>query len=184
MRYVAFLRAINVGGHTVTMARLRELFEQMGFSDVETFIASGNVIFTAGRQDSAALQKKIETHLEKVLGYAVKAFLRSDADLARIVAYKPFTAAKIKASRVLLVGFIDASLSKDVLKTWLALKTNEDDFHHNERELYWLCKGGQSESKYFNTSFDKLLKMPITFRNMNTVGKLAAKYPPPAAKPA
>ena len=182
MRYVAFLRAINVGGHTVTMARLRELFEQMGFSDVETFIASGNVIFTARRQDPAALQKKIEVHLEKVLGYAVKVFLRSDADLARIVAYKPFTAAKIQAARVLLVGFTDTPLTTDGAKTWLALKTNEDDFHHNERELYWLCKGGQSESKYFNTSFEKLLKTPITFRNMNTVGKIAAKYPP--AKPA
>jgi uncharacterized protein (DUF1697 family) len=178
MRYVAFLRAINVGGHTVTMAQLRQIFEQMGFSDVETFIASGNVIFTARRQDPAALQRKIEAHLDKVLGYEVKAFLRSDADLARIVNYKPFTAAKIKAARTLLVGFIDAPLSKDGARTWLALKTSEDDFHHNERELYWLCKGGQSQSKYFNTSFEKLLKAPITFRNMNTVGKLAAKYPP------
>ena len=178
MRYVAFLRAINVGGHTVTMARLRELFEQMGFSDVETFIASGNVIFTTRAKDSAALQKKIEAHLEKVLGYEVITFLRSDAEVASIAAYKPFSAVKLKASKVLLVGFMDAPFAGETAKAWNALKTDHDDFHAFGREAFWLCKEGQSQSKYFNVNLEKLLKTRFTFRNMNTVAKLAAKYPP------
>jgi uncharacterized protein (DUF1697 family) len=178
VRYVAFLRAINVGGHTVTMARLKQIFEAMGFSDVETFIASGNVIFTSKTKDAAALKKKIEAHLEKVLGYEVIAFVRSDAEVARIAAGKPFSAAKLKAGKTLLVGFMDVPFSPGTAKSWLALKSEADDFHCDGREAYWLCKEGQSQSKYFNVSFEKMFKVRLTFRNMNTVVKLAAKYPP------
>jgi Protein of unknown function (DUF1697) len=78
-RFVAFLRAINVGGRNVTMAALRAQFEALGFSNVETFIASGNVIFEAASRDSAALHRKIEAHLAKSLGHEVSTFVRTDA---------------------------------------------------------------------------------------------------------
>jgi hypothetical protein len=63
----AFLRAINVGGHTVTMAALRQEFEALDLKDVETFIASGNVIFSAPSGNRAALARKIEGHLQSAL---------------------------------------------------------------------------------------------------------------------
>ena len=62
-RYVAFLRAINVGGRRVKMHHLRELFESLGFSNVETFIASGNVIFDSPAEDTRKLEQRIEDHL-------------------------------------------------------------------------------------------------------------------------
>ena len=68
-RLFAFLRAINVGGHTVTMAELRGQFEALGFSDVETFIASGNVIFTSRAKGGQALERRIEARLHQTLGY-------------------------------------------------------------------------------------------------------------------
>lgn len=64
-RYVAFLRAINVGGRTVKMDRLREIFESLGLGDVETFIASGNVIFRSRSTKPQALEKKIERSLRQ-----------------------------------------------------------------------------------------------------------------------
>ncbi len=67
-RYVAFLRAINVGGHTVKMDYLRMLFEALGFSNVETFIASGNVIFDSKATSAKALEKRIEHCLAEALG--------------------------------------------------------------------------------------------------------------------
>ncbi|MBK7317116.1 MAG: DUF1697 domain-containing protein [Anaerolineales bacterium] len=67
-RYFTFLRAINVGGHTVKMDVLRQLFESLGFSNVETFIASGNVIFEAKTADGKSLEKKIEKALKEALG--------------------------------------------------------------------------------------------------------------------
>ena len=70
-KYFAFLRAINVGGHTVKMDYLRALFEALGFANVETFIASGNVIFETKSKDTNALQREIEKHLHQALGYEV-----------------------------------------------------------------------------------------------------------------
>src|ERR1700761_1452901 len=92
-RLIAFLRAINVGGHTVTMTRLRQEFEALGLKDVETFIASGNVIFSARQADTAALAKKIETHLRKALGYEVATFVRTCDEVAAIARYQAFPAA-------------------------------------------------------------------------------------------
>jgi len=58
-KYIAFLRAINVGGHTVKMDHLRSLFEALGFSNVETFIASGNVIFESKSKSTRALERRL-----------------------------------------------------------------------------------------------------------------------------
>ena len=89
-RHIAFLRAINVGGHTVKMDRLRDLFAGMGFANVETFIASGNVIFDAPAPGTAALERKIETGLLTALGYRVDTFIRTPAELAAVAAKRPF----------------------------------------------------------------------------------------------
>ena len=77
MKYAAFLRAINVGGHVVKMDRLRTLFEAAGFRGAETFIASGNVVFESSRKSAGDLERAIETHLKKALGYPVATFVRS-----------------------------------------------------------------------------------------------------------
>src|ERR1700694_4608695 len=89
-KYVAFLRAINVGGHTVKMDHLRNLFEAMGFSNVETFIASGNVIFDSKSRSTKTLEIKIERSLETNLGYKVATFIRSISELVAVARYKPF----------------------------------------------------------------------------------------------
>ena len=83
-RYVAFLRGLNVGGHTVKMDALRKHFEDLGFENVSTFIASGNVIFETKDAKPAALEKKIEQALERALGYEVATFLRTDKEVAQI----------------------------------------------------------------------------------------------------
>ncbi len=89
-RYIAFLRAINVGGHTVKMEYLRQLFESFGFSEVETFIASGNVIFRTTAKDTTALESEIASGLQNALGYEVATFIRTDAELVQITAYQAF----------------------------------------------------------------------------------------------
>ncbi|HJW11580.1 MAG TPA: DUF1697 domain-containing protein [Albitalea sp.] len=139
-RHIAFLRAINVGGHTVTMPALRALFESLGLAKVETFIASGNVIFESASRGSAALQKKIEAHLHAELGYEVAAFLRSDAELAAIARYQPFSAATIAAATVLNVAFLAEPASAAAQKALLRYRSEIDDFHVHGREAYWLCQ--------------------------------------------
>ena len=89
-RYFAFLRAINVGGHTVKMDYLKSLFESCGFTGVETFIASGNVIFDSPLADDQKITQTIESCLKEKLGYPVSTFVRTAEDLSAIINYQPF----------------------------------------------------------------------------------------------
>ena len=105
-KYIAFLRAINVGGHTVKMDRLREIFEEMGLTNVETFIASGNVIFKTSSKNMDALAKEIEKGLKDSLGFEVATFIRSDSELAHIADYKPFPKFQMDSAAALNVAFL------------------------------------------------------------------------------
>ena len=139
-RYIAFLRALNVGGHTVKMEALRALFEGLGFAGVETFIASGNVIFQTRARGDAKLEGKIEAQLHQALGYEVKAFVRSDAELAAIARYQPFKPALMKQAVALNVAFLAEPLDQEAERKLQPFRTGIDEFHAHGRELYWLCR--------------------------------------------
>ena len=177
-RYIAFLRAINVGGHVVKMDRLCELFESLGFKDVEPFIASGNMIFTDKSKTPAILEKKIEVCLHKALGYEVATFLRTDAEVAAIAEHNAFKDSSLKTAGAYNVAFLKEAMEDNAKKILMGLKTEIDDFHVKGREVYWLCKTGQSDSKFSNAVLEKAVRMQATFRGMNTIRKLSAKYTP------
>ena len=175
-RLVAFLRAINVGGHTVTMAQLRRIFEALGFKDVETFIASGNVIFTSRAAPSPGMQRRIEDRLRTTLGYEVSTFIRTDAEVAAVSRYRPFEESQMRTAASLNVGFLAEPLSPAAARALMALKTDVDDFHLHGREVYWICGKKQSESKMSNAVLEKALNVRSTLRGVNTVLRLAARY--------
>ncbi|MDB5800974.1 MAG: uncharacterized protein JWL63_1913 [Rhodocyclales bacterium] len=175
-RYIAFLRAINVGGRIVKMEALRAHFESLGFTDVETFIASGNVIFDAkGKED--ALRRKIEAHLESALGHEVATFLRTPVELDAISRFAAFDGALLASAQALNVAFLHEPLDDDACETLMGLQTDIDEFSVSGREVYWLCRKKQSESKFSNALFERKLKVQATFRGINTVRKLVEKYP-------
>lgn len=173
--YVAFLRAINVGGHVVTMDRLRKLFETLPVAGVKTFIASGNVIFESSAKNTTGLEARIEGLLSEALGYEVAAFLRTDVEVTAIANYQPFREEEIKKAGAFVVGFLHKPLDKNAQKVLTGFKSDIDDFHLKNREIYWLCKKRQSESKFSNTAFEKALGLRSTFRGMNTIKNLAKK---------
>lgn len=174
---VAFLRAINVGGHTVKMDHLRQLFEELGFSKVETFIASGNVIFESAEEDVQALESRIEQHLRAALGYEVATFIRSAAELAEIAGYEPFPPAELTEGATVFVAFLKDTPTAQAQAGLMTFRTDIDDFHIHEREVYWLCRTSMHQSVFSGARLEKTLKMPATLRNSTTVKKLAAKYP-------
>jgi uncharacterized protein (DUF1697 family) len=176
MKHIAFLRAINVGGHTVKMDHLRGLFEQVGFEQVETFIASGNVIFETPVQDGRALEQQIEAHLRQALGYEVATFIRTPAELAAVVALDPFRGMETDGN-TLYIGFLQAQPSDDARQKLLVLQTPLDEFRVDGRELYWLCRTSISQSAVSGAKIERALGMPTTLRNVTTVRKLARKYP-------
>jgi uncharacterized protein (DUF1697 family) len=175
--HVAFLRAINVGGRVVKMDKLRALFEALGFSNVATFIASGNVIFQSPIKKTQTLEATIDAHLLESLGYTVGSFIRSPAELAAIVSHRPFSIADLAAEgNSLHIGFLAAAPDAHARKKLRALRTEVDEFHVNGREFYWLCRIKVNESKITGKMIEKALGMPSTMRNVTTVKKLAAKY--------
>src|SRR4051812_12677370 len=110
-KYVAFLRAINVGGHVVTMAQLRALFNSLEFEGVESFIASGNIIFDSRSRSESALRGKIEKCLRRELGYDVATILRSIDEISKIASYKPFSDIALKKAAALNVGLVAETLA-------------------------------------------------------------------------
>ena len=174
-KYVAFLRAINVGGHTVKMDYLRGLLK-LWITNVDV-IASGNVIFDSPSRSARTLERKIEASLELTLGYAVKTFIRSTSELAEIANYKPFTEKELSAAgNRLYIGFMPASPSDAAQQKLFALPLKMDDFHLHGREVYWLCRTSFSDSEFSGARLEKTLGMPATLRNSTTVKKLAAKF--------
>jgi len=176
-KYVALLRAINVGGHTVKMDLLRSLFAAIGFANAETFIASGNVIFDSKSGDPKTLGQKIEKHLREALGYEVKTFVRAISELAAVASYKPFGDHELnKEGHVLYIGFVADSPGDRAKQKLLSCRSETDDFHVQGREIYWLCRTEMSDSKFSGAVLEKILGAPATLRNSTTVRKIAAKY--------
>jgi len=178
-RWIAFLRAINVGGHTVKMDHLRQLFESLGFSSVETHGASGNVAFETAMGSANVLERRIEGRLREALGYDVATFIRSAAELADIANYAPFPQSDLDAAAALNIAFLFDRLNDEAIEKLMALRTAIDDFHVHEREVYWLCQRKQSESTFSNAVLEKTVGMRSTLRGVNTVKQMAAKYGSP-----
>ncbi len=175
-QYVAFLRAINVGGHTVRMDALRRHFETWGGQNVETFIASGNVIFHTARRDQNAAERAIEAHIEKALGYPVMTYLRSIPELAAVAAHAPFAPDEYERGGRLFVGFMKSAATPSMAHALAALRTDIDDLAVAGREVYWLRRAQLMASLATGPAIERAIGSPITTRNVNTVRRLAKKY--------
>jgi uncharacterized protein (DUF1697 family) len=168
-RYVAFLRAINVGSHLVKMDRLRALFEELGFANVKTFIASGNVLFETAAKDPAALELKIAKALRKALGYDVAVFLRTGAELNDVC-----VAAGEVSDGTLFVGFLPTVVDASERKLIVSMTTSVDELRASNREVYWRASQNFSGAMFQPAKMEKKLGKPATFRNVTTVRKIAA----------
>jgi uncharacterized protein (DUF1697 family) len=175
-RYLAFLRAINVGGHVVRMERLRELLAAAGFERVETFIASGNVLFDTRSRSAAAIERRIETVLADALGYEVATFVRTPADVAALASGRPFPAARLAATTALSVAFLKAAPDAAARRRLAALATEIDALRTDGREVYWSSLRKQSESLVSGAALEKALGAPTTLRSMSTIQKLVERY--------
>jgi uncharacterized protein (DUF1697 family) len=172
-RYAAFLRGINVGGRQATSDQLRRCFEELGLQDVATFRASGNVVFSAAGKVGAA---QVEQGLERSLGYDVAVFLRTDNELKAIAAHRPFPARRLQASKgKLQVALLPKKPGAAAKKKLLALRSDDDLFAFEARELYWLPSGGLMDSAVGMKGISDVLG-PNTVRTKGTIEQMAEKY--------
>ena len=173
-RYVAFLRAINVGGHTVTMARLRELFEAFGAHEVSTIVASGNVLFdVAGRRTAAALERGLAAHLEDALGYPVPVFLRTPAEMAHLAVHDPWAGAPAPTATTFVCVLAEAP-GVVARRAVAAASTAEDELVVDGRDLYWRRHGSFSDSPLGKRGIEKVTGLTMTVRNVTTMRRVAA----------
>ena len=171
-RCVAFLRAVNVGGRTVKMDALRAAFEALALAGVETFIASGNVIFDSSARDLAALERKIEAQLQKSFGFEIHSFVRTLDEVAALSMHPAFDA----AATTQVIGFLRSAPTPQALRTIADMSTDVDRLQVHGRELFWFSDHKQSESVFSNAVFERALDTRSTFRGLGTLRKLVAKH--------
>lgn len=177
MIHIAFLRGMNLGRRRISNAELVTAFEDLGLDSVDTYRASGNVIFDAPRQAEDLLIAAIESGLEDALGYAVPTFIRSGAKVRGIADFDPFDPDLVAASKgKVQVSLLTNAPVADLRERALALATDDDLLSIAGRELYWLPSGGVSETDLDLRGIEGLLG-PATMRTKATIEGIAAKLP-------
>jgi len=163
------------------MDRLQELFEQLNLREVSTFLASGNVVFSADSGGIKALTEKIEGHLDQKLGYEVPTFLRSPAELAEVIAFQPPEVGEgVPSPSSDYVIFLRSPASAELRSRFDGLASETDGFRVSGSQIYWRVQGKVSESPLFGRELEKALQgFSTTMRNMNTIRRISAKAPYP-----
>lgn len=178
LRYVAFLRGINLGRRRLEMGRLRGHFEELGLEDVETFLASGNVVFRAAPGSQSALEARIEAHLAGALGYEVDTFLRSLAELEEVARFDGLPPGE-GGGWTPHVVFLREPAGESVVQRLRELETEDDRFVARGREVYWLRRGGLTDSVVSAADLARALGGAThTMRNLNTVRRIVQKFAP------
>ncbi len=172
---VAFLRGINVGGNkTISMAKLKALFETLGFGDVKTHLNSGNVVFAAEDRNRAKLTRTIEEAIEKEFGFRPATVLREAKALRRIVEKNPFSKMAKDDPSHLVVMLLSAKPDKDAGKRLADACRGVEDVRVAGEDAYITYPNGIGTSKLTNVVLEKHLGVAGTGRNWNTVTKLLA----------
>jgi uncharacterized protein (DUF1697 family) len=171
VRWIAFLRAINVGGRRVTGDQLVTVMESLGFAEVSTFLASGNVLFTADAPEPTSIERALEDHF----GYAVPTMLRSSADIERMTGSDPFTTAELAATegRVQVI-LLREPLSDEAVASGPPDSPAADLVRVARTEMFWLPKRGISDSE-LDMRMLEAYAGPFTVRTRNTIVRIASR---------
>ena len=172
MKYVAFLRGINVGGkNKVKMETLREVCADLGFENVETYINSGNVVFETAKTEDLKLASKIEKAIEKVFSLKIRVMVRMIEEIQTIVKNNPF-AGQFENDKDLHVFFLDEELSTEKRELLLSKNNNNEMYIVHNREIFCLLRVSVSDSLMGKDFIGKKLKVSATARNWRTVNKI------------
>lgn len=166
--YVAFLRAVNVGGRgKVKMADLASWLEEAGCRDVTTYLQSGNAVFGSGTRSAEMLASKLEAHLHKCCGMSIAVIVRDKKSLGRVVANNPFVPRNVDPKELYCTFLADAPT--DAAVRALAPKVARGEaFVCKDAEVY-LQTPKYGDTKLSNSYFERALGTRATTRNWNTV---------------
>ena len=176
MKYISILRGINVGGkRKILMKDLKELYQNLGFLYVKTYIQSGNVIFEKDDLNKKEISKKLEKAVFENYNFEVPVIIRTIEELQRIQSLNPFI--KLEEDKNLIdnlyLTFLKETPTTEDIKEakQIELKT-ADRFEIIENNIFIFCEGKYHTSKLTNNFFEKKLKTKATTRNWKTIQKL------------
>jgi uncharacterized protein (DUF1697 family) len=172
MKYVAFLRGINVGGkNKIKMETLREICAALGFSNVKTYINSGNIIFETGETSDKSLAAKIETAIEKEFSLKIKTIVRTIDEIEEIVANNPF-AGEFENDKDVHVFFLDEEMPTEKRELLLSNNNENERYAVHNREIFCHLRISVLDSLMGKDYIGKKLKVSATARNWRTVNKI------------
>ncbi len=169
--YIALLRAVNVGGNILKMEHLRALWSELGFTNIRTYVQSGNVVFEAAQKPEAWLPA-VERKLEGQTRLPVSVFVRTPAEMRRLIATNPFLGQPDVDPKNLHVTFLSSvpgAQSADALRV---IDTGSDQFQLVGAHIYLYCPAGFADVKLTSKVIEKILSVKATTRNWNTINKL------------
>jgi uncharacterized protein (DUF1697 family) len=174
--YVAFLRAVNVGGrNSVPMAGLRDALTAAGLEEVATVLQSGNVVFQSGKS-ADAVAKVIGTTIEETFGLEIGVVVRSAAELAAVAATNPFVGAHpARDAKTLHVAFLSARPTAAAAAKLDPDRSPPAAFAVRGREVYLSYPDGSGRSRLTLDYLEKTLAVRGTARNWRTVQRLATQ---------
>jgi uncharacterized protein (DUF1697 family) len=173
IKYIAFLRAINVGGkNLIKMDDLKKVFESLGFKNVATYIQSGNVMFESSTTNETTLAKKIENLLHKNLSDNVLVFIRKFEQLKSIVENDPFTKLTFEVPTKLYVTFLKDELKQKPKLPYLSAKKDVKIIQINNREIYCIPLEINGSYGFPNLFIEKEFRIKATTRNWDTIIKV------------
>lgn len=170
---ISMLRGVNVGGHNlIKMDTLRAVYGSLGLKNPQTYVQSGNVVFTSEERELGRVGLRIEDAIEKKLGFRPGVVLRTASELREVIAQNPFAKRKDIHPGKLLVAFFNQEPGEDDCALLQRAKVKSEEVRASGREIYLYFPDGAGRSKLFAVT-GKLKKLG-TCRNWNTVTKLLA----------
>ena len=172
-RFVSLFRGINVGGNKpVRMDALKELHESLGLQRVETYIQSGNVVFTSEDAIPAQLSRQIEEAFEHKFGFLSKVMVRSADEFNMTIENNPFKDQPMKETKWVVAMFLASEPISTALEDIQKTYSGPEELHIIGQEVYIYYPDGIGRSKLTNAFLEKKLKTMGTARNWNTVLQL------------
>lgn len=169
---IAMLRGVNLGPHNrISMDALRALYGSLKLRNAQTYVQSGNVVFSSNERNLSALSRRIDEAFEKTFGFRAAVILRTAAELWEVIAKNPFAGRKDVEPNKLLVTFLAEELSPEARKQLEAIKVGLEEIKAHARELYVYFPNGVGRSK-LPAAMDRVLKRSGTARNWNSVTTL------------
>jgi uncharacterized protein (DUF1697 family) len=169
--YLSFLRGVNMTGHNkINMTDLASLYKDMGFTDAETYIQSGNVIFGCNIEAHVSdIASSVEKAILERFGYKIPVMIRTFVDLRKIISFNPYLSEEKFDPSKMAVIFLHDNLMESQIQKVADVNYPPDKFKIIGNEIYTFCPDGFGKTRLYTNFFENRMKVTGTARNWKTI---------------